>query len=192
MTYKDVAAETLFEDLCRQRQSEVDRALVESAHTGFQAPIFFRRIQYATCGQAVSVATWQAVKVTPDPTNKHVYLLPPVSTTWLPSTATVSHIIKLERLEEDRRRDELLTIAPFIAHEQDYEDETVKILVTASSLVEAGDSEKQPVAKYKHDNFVLNIESSFFEKPASWSLSCLNANIFRWVTGRPSEGYIKI
>jgi len=68
-----------------------------------------------------------------------------------------------------------------------------RILVTASTLVETSDCEKNPAAAYKHDNIVLNIERSFFEKEESWTAAgCINTILFNWFGKRKPDGYIKI
>jgi len=57
------------------------------------------------------------VNVTLDPNNKNVYVLPPVQSAWMASGATVPHIVKLERFEEQPKHEDLLKIAPFMEAE---------------------------------------------------------------------------
>lgn len=64
--------------------------------------------------------------------------------------------------------------------------------MTASTLVEDGDSEKEPLSAYQHDNLVLRISRCFFEEKDTDSVGCLDLGLFRWLSRRQSGGYIKI
>lgn len=92
--------------------------LIVAAHAGFPSPIFFRQVVYNTARGMFHVASWNRVHVNVGPRNKNVYVLPPVPSAWMESGVAVPYIVKLERIDEDTYRDDLVEIAPFKALEE--------------------------------------------------------------------------
>lgn len=66
--------------------------------------------------------------------------------------------------------------------------------MTASTLVDGIDSEKEPAKAYKHDNMLLSIERSFFndEKTEDSCTGAVKTVLLNWLTNRKTDGYFRI
>jgi hypothetical protein len=99
--------------------------VIQSALSDSCAPIIFRRVHEIHVGGLMTTAHWTIVEYEVDPNQKHVYKLPAIQPkTWLSTAAVAPNLVKIEKLPVDeKKREELLKIAPFIQAEQEDGDD---------------------------------------------------------------------